>query len=65
MRNIIPYFDNDHSFSSFKIPGFETDMIIKVAFPQQESTIMVATTFGNLFYAKFDPNAPGNAKQIK
>lgn len=32
MRNLIPYFDNDHSFSCYKIPNFETEMVIKVAF---------------------------------
>jgi hypothetical protein len=66
MRNWISSLDNDKSFSCFKIPGYETEMIIKVALLyQEENTIAIATTFGNVFYAQFDPNTSGSSKLIK
>jgi hypothetical protein len=63
MRNLIPYFDNDYSFSSFKIPGFETDLVSKLAFPSIENTLVVATNFGTVFYAQYDPAKPGECRK--
>lgn len=45
MKNLIPYFDSEYSFAYYKIPNYETEMISKVSFPQEDSTIVVATNF--------------------
>lgn len=63
MRNLIPYFDNDYSFSTFKIPGFETDMVSKVAFTSADNTLIVTTSLGTVFYAQYDPAKPGECKK--
>ena len=45
MKSIIPYFDSEYSFASYKIGNYESDMISKVTFPQEENVILVATNF--------------------
>lgn len=67
MRNIIPYFDNDHSFSCFKIPNYETDLVSKVIFPNTiaVNNIVVATSLGPVYFAEFDTKTPGICKTTK
>ncbi len=40
-------------------------MVSKLAFPSIDNTMVVATNFGDVFYAQFDPNTAGDAKLMK